>query len=622
MKIKKYFSKITVLLISASLILSYSFSFSKKTILASSSSWSTPEEIAQAEYFDAKLDSQKKLHFVYYNSLGGGSCYYKNNISGTWSTPENVSGDIEICSYPAISIDNNDKIHLVFVEKTTEGETTKYYVNYTTNLSGTWSEPERIGETADINSGTFTAPNIVIDSQNNPHVIYQSAELGLVPLLLYKNKILDTWSDSVSVTGERGGLVFSQWQKNLPFTIDSSNNLHVFSLGIEFEESTPLGYAMFYSKKTPSGSWSTERISDIFDGTSFFLLPNSITVDPQGKPHITYNNISFYNNKYSTTDNNSETISALSGTKIAQKIQTTEYANDIISIGLLQSEGGNLIGNIKLVTDEGGHPSNNVIRQKTNVVLNENNPTEISFFPQITVSPLTTYWIVFEPTSGSGNFAGGIEDAENECMYYDGSDWKLSENLESMYFSTYGLTFDINYGYKSETWHTQNITSNSPNIYLSSVITVNENSIYIVAKNFNFSEENIDQPAGLGINYFSKSYSSNSWSDPETIETINGYDESILSSQLILLSGSLHLLYAGLNGRIYYTTSNITTNNRSPIQEPRNQEPGLKELPQTGNKISKDLIAAPILFLVIFFYLKRKIKHSISFKNYLKTRVT
>jgi hypothetical protein len=213
--------------------------------------------------------------------------------------------------------------------------------------------------------------------------------------------------------------------------------------------------------------------------TSIFLLPKSVlalswstpqvvgshtveggymVVDSSDNVHMVYDYGSLDDEvAYNTTGTVSETIDTITNSRIAQRFTTTVDMDHLRQIDL-QQNSGNLVGNIRIETDNAGQPSGNLVDPNAeilNVTLISGFPTNSSFLISPAVSPLTSYWLVFQATGGSGTFDGGTSGTADQCMYYNGSAWSLSANVENIYFKVEGSLTRVYYRNNSSgSWST------------------------------------------------------------------------------------------------------------------------------------------------------------------------
>lgn len=135
---------------------------------------------------------------------------------------------------------------------------------------------------------------------------------------------------------------------------------------------------------------------------------------------------------------NSETLTPTLNTKISYAIQGIgTYVN---GFQLKQENGGTIIGNLRLETDNAGNPSGTLVTansEKTNVTLHDGQITSIFFNNEITWEENTPYHIVFVITGGTGQLKGKSTGTQHNVKYYDGS-WHDSSNIYDLYCTTLG----------------------------------------------------------------------------------------------------------------------------------------------------------------------------------------
>jgi hypothetical protein len=112
------------------------------------------------EYSSMKIDSNGKVHMVYYNRSYA-ALKYATNKSGSWNI-EIVAGSIGNWSTYGgcdIAVDSAGKIHISYHD---EGQ-----LKYVTNASSMWNS-----ETVDRNSSTGIMPSIAVDTSQKVHILY------------------------------------------------------------------------------------------------------------------------------------------------------------------------------------------------------------------------------------------------------------------------------------------------------------------------------------------------------------------------------------------------------------------------------------------------------------------
>ncbi len=183
------------------------------------------------------IDSNNNLHVVWHdNTPGNWEIYYKRSTDGgsTWSAEKRITWNSGWSYWPAIAIDSNNNLHVVW-EDDTPGNWEIYYKK-STDGGSTWSATKRITW----NSGHSSWSAIAIDSNNNLHVVWEDSTPGNWEI--YYKRSTDggsTWSAEKKITWNSGDSCWSA------IAIDSNNNLHVV-----WDDSTPGNYEIYYKKKT------------------------------------------------------------------------------------------------------------------------------------------------------------------------------------------------------------------------------------------------------------------------------------------------------------------------------------------------------------------------------------
>jgi len=192
------------------------------------------------------VDSKNYIHVVWYdNSPGNWDLYYKRSEDGgaTWTTKRltyNPDGSYK----PAIAIDSNDHIHLVWYDET-PGNSEIFYKK-STNGGTTWTTKRLT-----YNFGYSEDPAIAVDSNNHIHLVWYEDTPGNWEI--YYKKSTDggtTWTTRRLTYNPDGSY-------KPAIAVDSNNHPHV----VWFDH-TPGNYEIYYKNSLDGGAtWTTERLT-------------------------------------------------------------------------------------------------------------------------------------------------------------------------------------------------------------------------------------------------------------------------------------------------------------------------------------------------------------------------
>lgn len=167
--------------------------------------WETPTEISSVtEKVDdpsITVDNNGNIHIVWegINSDDSGIYYINSSDHGmTWSEEKILSTLSGISEYPSIVTDKNDHLHLIWEDHTEEhGQ-----IFYTQSLDSgdTWSE----GEIISSDSADSGEPAITVNSQNTLHIVWRDSRHGESEI--YYRKSADggsTWDNEFRITNDR-----------------------------------------------------------------------------------------------------------------------------------------------------------------------------------------------------------------------------------------------------------------------------------------------------------------------------------------------------------------------------------------------------------------------------------
>ncbi|MFH1862865.1 MAG: T9SS type A sorting domain-containing protein [bacterium] len=200
----------------------------------SDTGWSTPLNISQtltlASYSpDIVVDSQDHLHVVWAEGLYGGMDIVHREFDGVQWLPAEVAYQDPCNSYdPCLAIDGWDRLHVAYRDDGNFGS--PFEIGYLMFDGISWSQPVNISQ---IPSQTSQTPDIAIDAQNHPHVIWQQlTSTGKDVFYAYYNG--SVWSTAENITNQSAdGITFPS------IVISNQNVIYVlFSLGIRIGQTT------------------------------------------------------------------------------------------------------------------------------------------------------------------------------------------------------------------------------------------------------------------------------------------------------------------------------------------------------------------------------------------------
>jgi len=181
------------------------------------------------------IDSNNQVHVVWYEDAGvsNDEIYYKGSPDGgtTWGATKRLTWTSVRSQDPAISIDSNGDIHVVWEEHYTPGN---YEISFKKSLDEgvTWTPGKKLTWA----EGYSSDPKMSIDSNNAVHVVWWDTASGVWETYYRRS------TDGGTTWGARKRLSWNSGYSYHP-AIDSNTVIHVV-----WDDNTPGNYEIYYRK--------------------------------------------------------------------------------------------------------------------------------------------------------------------------------------------------------------------------------------------------------------------------------------------------------------------------------------------------------------------------------------
>jgi len=188
---------------------------------------------ADACYSSMVVDSRDYVHLVWDMSTGPGNwdIFYSYFNDTIWSTPYQISSSPYDDAFPALAIDHNNNLHLVWRKRMMDGP-----IMYSRHNGISWTQPEAI---AFIPGGQSTGPCIVVNSQGYPCIVWHCGNVYYATF----NGV--TWSKPLNLSNTVESSAYAS------MAVDFRNNLYV----VWSEKTNVMNREIYY--RTYNGStWS------------------------------------------------------------------------------------------------------------------------------------------------------------------------------------------------------------------------------------------------------------------------------------------------------------------------------------------------------------------------------
>jgi len=217
------------------------------------------------------MDSQNHLHVFWSNTDIFGRSYDGNSWTAIQRITNLQTGYETL--FPKAAVDKNDNIHLVFI---LSGPSYEDFQLYYERFNGAfWTDAENISRN---DSLWATNPDIIVDMQNTPHVV---------------------WQQQIRMLGQNYEIFYSEYSNNtwtLPINISNLNDFSMRPLIRNFKDNSQIVFFNFdhqlYYAYSTSNRWQVNHwelnsvvapISDLVVSNSGELLLSYVDL---GTPHI------------------------------------------------------------------------------------------------------------------------------------------------------------------------------------------------------------------------------------------------------------------------------------------------------------------------------------------------
>ena len=209
-------------------------------------------------YSSIAIDSNNVVHLVfqsYKNDFNDYQLEYSNSTD--WTTIVQIRDEDKHHQFPAIAVDSNDNLHIVYM-KGEEGASNDYQVGYinSTDNGGSWGTEKILTNEPDVGDAAGY-PAIAIDSNDNISVIFTCTNhyLGFDDVLhMQSSDYGDTWTDWESDPIYQDA---AHDQFTGCIAIDDNDTKHSVWYGTNQNVTTQIGYSYNDSTGWKSVEWIT-----------------------------------------------------------------------------------------------------------------------------------------------------------------------------------------------------------------------------------------------------------------------------------------------------------------------------------------------------------------------------
>lgn len=170
------------------------------------------------------IDSEDSVHVVWYGAghlpvVGDRSIVYRSRTGLGWATEEVLAQAAKFQYSPAIAIDSDDNIHVVWTGRNWGDNPGNYNLQYIKRTAGIWGAQEAVSD----KDAHQYRPSIAIDSEDNVHVVWYGTGWGNNPTIgnIQYRRRTTTWQTKEAITDS------SQPQDFPTISIDKDDDVYV-----------------------------------------------------------------------------------------------------------------------------------------------------------------------------------------------------------------------------------------------------------------------------------------------------------------------------------------------------------------------------------------------------------
>jgi hypothetical protein len=212
------------------------------------------------------------IHVVWSEQAGSAAIHYKRSTDGgaTWSAAKRLSRTLAWCTSPALSVDSDDNVHVVWDDTTPENP--EIYYRKSPDGGTSWNTVQRLTWTA----ADSYFPAVAADSDDHIHVVFEDITSG--DYQIYYRRSLDGGA-SWSVLQR---LAWTSGSSYIPaISTDSGNGIHVVWEEFVFT------HGDIYYKNSPDGgtTWNVVKRLTWTSGVSWHA---DIAIGPSGNIYVVW----------------------------------------------------------------------------------------------------------------------------------------------------------------------------------------------------------------------------------------------------------------------------------------------------------------------------------------------
>lgn len=276
------------------------------SLSAGAGAWSTEQQLTTVGGASGQpaigIDGNGRLHVIYASPIGGTLQFqYQYRLGAGWSTAQDLPGPVYKQADVDLAIDAGNTLHVVGIYRVDGTVNTPYSVYYWSYNGTSWSGPTLLSSGTGDDGDGCGSPRVRVDRFGDLHAVWsQNGRTGGSGDILYRKRVGGVWQATQNITNNGTCIAYGSVEPDL--AIDAGGDtLHL----VWHDDNSCDGFRVHYTKNTslgaanawlPSNQWTTLSYSN--PGGADYGKGPRIFLDASNRPNV------FWTDRFGSSSNN------------------------------------------------------------------------------------------------------------------------------------------------------------------------------------------------------------------------------------------------------------------------------------------------------------------------------